>query len=170
MSRDYPSRLFFLGALLYSLMSTLLSAEELPKADNVLVEKEKRTLTLLREGKVLKTYQVALGNEPLGHKEEEGDGRTPEGIYRIDWRNPKSKYHLSLHISYPNEKDIARAKKAGVSPGGDIMIHGLPNGWTALAATHRLTDWTIGCIAVTNEEIKEIWDSVADGTPIEIRP
>ncbi|MEO7933621.1 MAG: L,D-transpeptidase family protein [Chthoniobacterales bacterium] len=145
-------------------------AADLPKADHILVEKAKRTLSLMRGGKVLKTYQVALGPNPVGPKEKEGDGKTPEGVYRIDWRNPQSQYHLSLHISYPDEKDVTRAKKQGVSPGGDIMIHGLPNGMGALGAAHRLTNWTVGCIAVTNEEIQEIWNAVPDGTSIEIRP
>lgn len=142
------------------------SAAELPKADRVLVEKAKRSLTLFREGKVLKIFQVALGPNATGHKEKEGDGKTPEGIYRIDWRNPQSKYHRSLHISYPNGDDLARAAKLGLSPGGDIMIHGSPNGSAAPPAG----DWTIGCIAVTDAEIEEIWNSVDDGTQIEIRP
>lgn len=147
-----------------------LSADPLPAADRILVEKAKRSLTLFRQGKILKTYAIALGTEPVGHKLQEGDGRTPEGVYRISGRNPQSKYHLSLRISYPNEADRESARKRGVSPGGDIMIHGLPNGSGALGAAHRLRDWTIGCIAVTNEEIKEIWDAVPDGTEIEIRP
>lgn len=144
--------------------------DPLPKADRILVEKSARTLSLFKESKVLKTFSVALGTNPVGHKEKEGDGKTPEGFYRINGRNSQSKYHLSLRISYPNAADIAAAKKQGVSPGGEIMIHGLPNGMGALGAAHRLKDWTIGCIAVTNEEIQEIWDSVSDGTSIEIRP
>lgn len=168
-SRDPVSRLFFVGLLfLFSLVNS--AASDLPKADRILVEKAKRTLTLFRETKILKVYQIALGSNSVGRKEKEGDGKTPEGIYKIDWRNPQSKYRLSLHISYPNEKDIAHARKQGVSPGGEIMIHGLPNGMSALGPTHRLTDWTIGCIAVTNAEIEEIWSSVHDGTPIEIQP
>ncbi len=168
-SRDLKSRRFFcLGLLIFFQLSSIAFSADLPTADRVLVEKAKRTLTLFREGKVLKTYQVALGAHPVGPKEREGDNKTPEGIYRIDWRNPQSKYHLSLHISYPNDKDVTRAKKAGVSPGGDIMIHGQPNG--APASPEAITDWTIGCIAVTNANIEEIWKAVPDGTFIEISP
>jgi murein L,D-transpeptidase YafK len=140
------------------------------KADKILIEKAERRLTLLRQGQVMKTYRVALGPNPAGHKQEEGDGRTPEGKYRIDWRNPQSKFYLSLHISYPNETDKQRATERGVSPGGDIMIHGLPNGSGSLGSLHYLKDWTLGCIAVNNEEIEEIWDTVDDGIVVEIVP
>lgn len=140
------------------------------RADKVLLVKGERRLTLLRRGRVLKNYRVSLGFDPDGHKQQEGDGRTPEGRYVLDWRNPKSKYHLSLHVSYPNKQDKVRAKKAGVSPGGAIMIHGLPNGFGHIGKFHRFHDWTHGCIAVTDVEIREIWRAVRDGTPIEIRP
>ena len=137
----------------------------------VVIFKEKRELHLLdKEGKILKTYLVALGPNPIGPKEKRGDGRTPEGKYIIDWRNPESRFHRSLHISYPNAKDKSQAQKMGVDPGGDIMIHGLPNGMENIGATHREVDWTAGCIAVTNEEIEEIWKAVADGTHAEIFP
>lgn len=105
-----------------------------------------------------------------GPKRQEGDERTPEGLYRIDWRNPNSVAHLSLHISYPDAEDRARAGAAGVAPGGSIMIHGLPNGWGFLGALHRRLDWTDGCIGVTNAEMREIWALVPDGTPIRIAP
>lgn len=144
--------------------------ETLPRADLVVVEKAKRTLTLYRRSRPLKTYGVALGPNPVGHKQQEGDGRTPEGRYVIDFRNRKSAFHRALHISYPNAADSRRARARGVSPGGAIMIHGLPNGLGALGRTHRLRDWTEGCVAVTNDEIEEIWRAVPDGTPIEIRP
>lgn len=121
-------------------------------------------MLLLSGESVVRSYRIALGRDPLGHKQEEGDGRTPEGRYTIDRRNPKSKFHLSLHISYPNRADHARAAAAGVSPGGDIMIHGLKPG-----VSHP-EDWTAGCIAVTNAEMEEVWDLVADGTPVEINP
>ena len=137
------------------------------KADRILVEKGLRRLTLFSAGRKLKEYHVALGFSPVGPKEREGDGRTPEGIYIIDFHKPDSTFHRALHISYPSVEDNARAAEAGVSPGGDIMIHGLPNG---LGATHRVPDWTAGCIAVTDAEIDEIYDFVSDGTPIEIRP
>jgi len=118
----------------------------------------------------LKEYRVALGFSPVGPKQHEGDGRTPEGNYKIDFHKSDSAFHRALHISYPDAVDTARAAEAGVAPGGDIMIHGLPNGFSAAGLTHRLHDWTAGCIAVTDSEIDEIWASVSDGTPIEIRP
>ena len=127
-------------------------------------------MQLLRNGRVLRTYLIALGGNPVGHKQREGDRRTPEGRYTISARNPKSSYHLSLRISYPNEADREHALKIGASPGGDIMIHGLPNNLPKLGAAHREYDWTDGCIAVTNEEIEEIWSLVPDGTPIQIEP
>ena len=137
------------------------------RADCIVVNKSRRELLLLREGQVIRSYRIALGREPAGAKEREGDGRTPEGTYAISGRNPKSKYHLSLRISYPNAEDCERAQLAGVDPGGDIMIHGLPNG---TGAEDRSGDWTQGCIAVMNAEIEEIWGLVADGTPIRINP
>ena len=127
-------------------------------------------LELLRGGKVIRTYKVALGRGGLASKEREGDGRTPEGHYIIDSRTAESHYHKALHVSYPNAEDRKRAAKLGVAPGGAIMIHGLPNGMGAIGAAHRLYDWTLGCIAVTDEEIDEIWDLVPIGTPVEIRP
>ena len=139
-------------------------------ADRVVVEKAARRLTLLRGDSPLKEYRVALGREPVGAKQVEGDRRTPEGRYTIDWRKLDSDYHLALHISYPNAQDSARARKRGESPGGSIMIHGLPNGLGWIGSAHRATDWTDGCIAVTDAEIEEIWAAVPDGTPIEIRP
>ena len=148
-------------------------SEPLPpgeKADKILVMKAERTLVLLKDGKTLKRYSIALGRAPVGPKQREGDARTPEGIYRIDSRNPHSGYHLALHISYPDADDRARARKIGVSPGDAIMIHGIRNGFGWLGPAHRLVDWTGGCIAVTNDEIEEIWRAVPIGTPIEIRP
>jgi murein L,D-transpeptidase YafK len=139
-------------------------------ADRIVVEKAERTLTLYRDQRVLRTYRIALGRNPVGAKEQEGDGRTPEGTYAITGRNPQSAFHRSLRISYPNAADRRRAARAGVRPGGDIMIHGLPNGAGAIGAAHRLRDWTEGCIAVTNHEIEEIWRLVPNGTRIQIRP
>ena len=140
------------------------------RADLVVVSKKKREMTLLRGESVLRTYRIALGREPVGPKRREGDGRTPEGRYTIDRRNARSKYHLSLHISYPSAADVARATSMAKSAGGDIMIHGLPNGYAWVGAAHRLHDWTAGCIAVTNPEIEEIVKLVPLGTPVEIRP
>lgn len=140
------------------------------RADFVRVDKRARTLTLLRDGRPLKTYPVALGGAPEGHKRQEGDERTPEGRYVLDYRNPRSSAHRSLHGSYPDSADVARARAAGVPPGGMIMVHGLTNGLGWMGRLHRLVDWTDGCIAVTNGEMDEIWRAVPDGTPIEILP
>jgi murein L,D-transpeptidase YafK len=138
--------------------------------DRILVEKGERKLSIFRGGQKLKTYQIALGGNPVGAKEQEGDRKTPEGVYQIDYRNPNSDYHLALHISYPSEADNARAAQRGVSAGFDIMIHGLPNGLGWIGAAHRQKDWTAGCIALTDEEIEELWRVTPDGTAIEIRP
>ncbi len=137
-------------------------------ADKVLIEKSKRRLILLNKNTPLKTYEISLGKEPIGKKIEEGDGRTPEGVYSIDRRKLKSSFHQALHVSYPNQDDTAQAKARGVSPGGDIMIHGLPNGIGFVGKLHTKRDWTLGCIAVTNPEIEEILRVVPDGTAVEI--
>lgn len=139
-------------------------------ADKVLVYKSKRQLTLLNQNKPLKTYKISLGKQPVGRKVVEGDGRTPEGAYVIDRRKLRSSFHKALHISYPNAEDIAQAKAKGVSPGGDIMIHGLPNGLGFIGNLQTKRDWTLGCIAVTNPEIEEIMRVVPDGTVVEIVP
>jgi murein L,D-transpeptidase YafK len=138
--------------------------------DRIVIQKNSRAMTLYRGTEAIKTYRIALGGNPVGHKEFEGDQKTPEGIYSISGRNPKSSYHLSLRISYPNEADIAHAQALEKSPGGDIMIHGQPNGYTATGEALQLTDWTAGCLAVTDSEIEEIWRVIPDGTPVEIRP
>jgi tetratricopeptide (TPR) repeat protein len=139
-------------------------------ADKILIEKKERRLTLFSKGKVLKTYKIALGGNPDGPKERQGDNKTPEGTYVIDSRNKDSRHHISLHISYPNEKDKKRAKELGVSPGGDIMIHGIKNGFSWAGDFQTRVDWTKGCIAVTDEEIEEINSLVPNGTIVEIRP
>ncbi len=139
-------------------------------ADKVLIEKKERRLTLLTKGEVIKTYKIALGGNPVGPKERQGDNKTPVGTYIIDSRNSNSGYHLSLHISYPNEKDKMRAKEIGVFPGGDIMIHGIKNGFSSVGASHAEVDWTKGCIAVSNQEMEEIYKFVPNGTTVEIRP
>ena len=139
-------------------------------ADRVVVLKKERTLQLLSQGKVIKMYKVALGGDPVGPKTRQGDHKTPEGVYVLDSRNAHSQFYKSIHISYPNASDRAAARRQRVSPGGDVFVHGLPRGYGWVGASHRLKDWTDGCIAVTNEEIDEIWRAVPDGTPIEIRP
>ena len=143
---------------------------DLPQADKIIVIKSSRTMTLLHGGKVLKTYKVALGTVPVGPKQLEGDHKTPEGVYTIDAKNPQSRFHLALHVSYPETADRERAHRRGARPGGAIMIHGLAKEFASLGALHRQTDWTDGCIAVTNAEIDEIWKLVAVGTRMEIRP
>lgn len=140
------------------------------KADRVVIDKSERLLTLLRGDEPFRRYTVALGAAPKGAKRFEGDQRTPEGVYRIDYRNADSQFHLALRISYPNEADRVLALESGLAPGGQIMIHGLKNGQGWLGERHLGDDWTDGCIAVTNAEIEEIWSLVELGTPVEIRP
>ncbi len=136
----------------------------------ILIKKSAREMILIKKGKIFKTYKVALGTNPKGHKQCEGDGKTPEGIYSISHKYTKSNFHLALQISYPNKTDCAHAKKLKCSPGGLIMIHGLPKSFAYLGSKHRLYDWTLGCVAVTNAEIEEIWKHVPTGTPVEILP
>jgi murein L,D-transpeptidase YafK len=140
------------------------------RADRVLVLKKERTLELLHGGKILKSYKVALGGDPAGRKTRQGDHKTPEGVYVLDYRNAHSHYYKAIHISYPNARDRDQARKMGVSPGGDVFVHGLPNGYGVVGAAHRLHDCTDGFIAVTDDEIDEIWKAVPEGTIIEIRP
>jgi murein L,D-transpeptidase YafK len=139
-------------------------------ADRVLVLKKERTLQLLSQGKVIRSYKVALGGDPIGPKARQGDHKTPEGAYVLDSRNAHSQFYKSIHISYPSGREREAARQRGVSPGGDVFVHGLPNGYGWVGSSHRLKDWTDGCIAVTNAEMDEIWQAVADGTPIAIRP
>jgi len=156
--------------LLFPSMTAQSARQDVLHADHVVVLKKERTLELLSRGKVVKTYKVALGGDPVGPKTRQGDHKTPEGVYILDFRNGHSQFYKSIHVSYPNAHDLALARQKGVSPGGDVFMHGLPNGYGAIGAAHRLRDWTDGCIAVTNEEIDEIWKTVPDGTQIEIRP
>lgn len=138
-------------------------APEAQRADAIRVYKAARRMDLLRDGQVIRSYRVHLGDVPIGHKRQQGDQRTPEGDYRITYRNAASRFHLSLRVSYPNADDVRQARARGVDPGGDIMVHGAtPPGYAR--------DWTDGCIAVTNAEIEEIWRLVPVGTPIRIDP
>ncbi|CAO4841557.1 MAG: hypothetical protein CNLJKLNK_01090 [Holosporales bacterium] len=138
--------------------------------DAILVEKSKRLMTVFSKQKAIKQYKIALGFNPVGHKEQEGDGKTPQGTYRVAAKNDKSQFHKSLRVSYPNGKDSAHAKKRSVSPGGDIMIHGLGKQFAHMGKNHHQSDWTLGCIAVTNEEIDEIFNNIKTGTTIKIVP
>ncbi len=142
----------------------------LPLADTVIVRKSERRLYLMRSGKVLRSYKVSLGLRPEGHKQFEGDYRTPEGKYRLVRRNPNSEYFLSIQVSYPNDTDIARARSQGVRPGGAIMIHGQPNVPRKSRDYYTQVDWTEGCIALANSDMVEIWLMTPPDTPIEIQP
>jgi murein L,D-transpeptidase YafK len=139
-------------------------------ADFVLVKKSKHKLYLMKSGKIIKSFHIALGGNPKGAKQKQGDEKTPEGRYILDYKNAHSHYYKSIHISYPNASDRKRAKKMGVSPGGDIMIHGQKNGWEWLSFLSQRFNWTKGCIAVSNKDMDIIWKLVKVGTPIEIRP
>jgi murein L,D-transpeptidase YafK len=154
-------------------MSPVESAMSKPKqfdADSMVLDKSNRVLTMFFHGEKVREYQVALGRDPVGPKLRRGDGRTPEGLYFIEGRNPESKYHLSLRISYPSRSDLSRASRMGVTTGGDVMIHGLPPAFASVGALHRQQDWTEGCIAVTNAEIEEIWRAVPNGAKLLIQP
>jgi murein L,D-transpeptidase YafK len=137
--------------------------------DRIVVEKSAKKLSVFRNSKQIKSYRIALGRNPVGAKQKEGDMKTPEGIYKIDSRNPQSSFHLALHISYPSDEDNRRAAESGTPAGSDIMIHGIQNGHGWIGAFHRWRDWTAGCIALTDEEIEELWRVTPDGTTIEIR-
>jgi murein L,D-transpeptidase YafK len=138
--------------------------------DWIVVEKSAKRLSIFRDGNQIKRYRIALGRNPVGAKQEEGDMKTPEGIYKVDNRNAQSSFHLALHISYPSDEDNRGAAARGVSAGSDIMIHGIQNGRGWIGAFHRWKNWTAGCIALTDEEIEELWRVTPDGTTIEIRP
>ena len=162
---------FLVGLILYIVdAQTHHASAGLPPVELVVVYKSRQTMELLAGNEVVRSYQVALGRNPLGRKERAGDFRTPEGSYIIDWHKENSRFYKSLHISYPNSRDRAEAKNQGRSPGGNIMIHGLPKGFEDLADVHYMRNWTKGCIAVNNAEMEEIWQLVADGTPIIIKP
>jgi len=165
----------FAGALIaisirYEKQIPSLLADRLPKADSVLVEKAERRLSLIRDGEPYQSYRISLGGEPVGHKQREGDLRTPEGYYVLDWRNPNSCCYKSLHVSYPNGEDRRVAAERGDDPGGLIMIHGQVNGWGWIGWLAPYLYRTEGCIAVRNTAMEEIWNAVDDGTPIEILP
>jgi murein L,D-transpeptidase YafK len=175
MMRRYMVRISVVGAIA---MAALLVWANWPGdsiasgvlADRVVVWKSKRQMVLYAKGKLLKTYPVSLGGHPIGPKQQEGDKRTPEGLYAIELHKPSSSFHRALKVSYPSTADRVAATKGGVAPGGDIMIHGMRNGLGLIGRLHRWLDWTAGCIAVTNPEIEEIYRAVPDGTFVEIRP
>ena len=164
------SRTLLVFVLAILVAGWLAAAAETPQADKIVIVKSQRTMTLMKGNKTLKTYKVSLGTVPVGPKQIQGDHKTPEGNYVISGKNPGSRFHLSLHISYPSAADRARARTLGASPGGDIMIHGLGREFASLGPLQWRADWTDGCVAVTNEEIDEIFPMVPVGTRVEIRP
>jgi murein L,D-transpeptidase YafK len=156
--------------LLLLLFPPLIAAYPLPTPDKVLVIKSEKRMYLVKNNIRYRDYRISLGKNPIGHKQKQGDKRTPEGRYILDYKNPFSSYYKSIHISYPNSKDRAAARKKGWDPGGYIMIHGQPNGYGWTGFVSQFYDWTDGCIALPNSDMDEIWDTVKMGTPIEIRP
>ena len=153
-----------------ALLLSSASAYSEKTADYVLVVKSESRLYLMREGKELASFKVVFGANPKGHKQQQGDERTPEGIYTLDYKNPNSSFYKSIHISYPNAEDRKKARQRGVDPGGDIMIHGQRNGYEIFSPIAQFFNWTDGCIAVNNRDMDVIWKAVKTGTPIEIRP
>jgi murein L,D-transpeptidase YafK len=139
-------------------------------ADMVIVEKSESRLYLMRDGKAFASFHVVFGSNPKGHKQQKGDERTPEGKYVLGYKNAGSAFYKSIHISYPNAKDRKEARKHGVDPGGDIMIHGQKNGFEGLSFLIQRFNWTNGCIALSNTDMDSVWNAVPPGTPIEIRP
>ncbi|MFL5618551.1 MAG: L,D-transpeptidase family protein [Gemmatimonadaceae bacterium] len=139
-------------------------------ADSIVVYKRERTLVLFNRGVPIRSYFIALGAKPVGDKERAGDHKTPEGIFYVNAHNPASKFHLALRLSYPDDAHRARAAALGADPGGDIMIHGLPKEFSEAGKNHLQNDWTNGCVALSNQEIEELWHAVPDGTPVHIKP
>lgn len=168
MNQSVRAAFRFLGLCFAALLMLSSAVAEKGASDRIVVEKSQRRMDLMSGETVVRSHEIALGSAPEGDKQQEGDGKTPEGRYVIEGRNPSSAFHLSLTISYPDAADRAAAAARNVSPGGDIFIHGAPNWW--MLAGQPPGDWTRGCIAVTKAEIEEIWRLVLDGTPVEIRP
>ncbi len=156
--------------LIFLLLSSWSISAQGADIDHVLVRKSELKMYLISNGVKIKEYSIALGANPKGHKEKEGDERTPEGKYLLDYKKSDSSFYKAIHISYPNEEDKAKAKEKGVNPGGLIMIHGQKNGLGWLSWLSQNFNWTNGCVAVTNSEMDEIWNLVKAGTPIEILP
>ena len=165
---DFHFIAVFATSLLISNIS--LADMDFPVADMVVVEKEKRMLYLMKDGKPFRSFDIALGMYPVGDKQNEGDQKTPEGMYWLDMRNPDSNFFLSIHVSYPNASDRSEARNKGLNPGGQIMIHGQPNKPTYSEAYYAKEDWTNGCIALSNSDMIDIWLMTPDRVQIEIRP
>lgn len=161
------SVLAFAGALILVGATSVYASE---KADLVVVEKSKNLLSLYKADRLLASYHVVFGGNPVGFKESQGDGKTPEGRYILDTKKSDSAFHKAFHVSYPNAEDVNRAKKLGVDPGGDVMVHGQKNGFGWASFISQSFNWTKGCIALTNDDIDAMWEVVDAGTPIDIRP
>ncbi|CAI8723332.1 ErfK/YbiS/YcfS/YnhG family protein [Pseudomonas sp. IT-P171] len=161
--------LFCLSFAVVSQASTVVTLDG-KSIEKVLVLKSAHQLQLIADGKPLRTYRISLGKQPKGAKLMEGDKRTPEGFYWVDWRKVSDRFNLAMHISYPNVSDSARAQREGVEPGGMIMIHGTPDTYDYPENLFHTLDWTDGCIAMRNMDMREVWGLVPDGTMIEIRP
>ncbi|HET6491148.1 MAG TPA: L,D-transpeptidase family protein [Syntrophales bacterium] len=160
----------FLFSFSVSVPASAMSPATDGPVDRIIVEKSKRTMTLLKQDKEVRTYKIALGRNPEGPKVQKGDKRTPEGLYFVDYKVRKSIYHRALHLNYPNQDDIERARSLGVTPGNSIMIHGMKQDKLWMGDVQYLFNWTNGCIALTNDEIEEVWNLVSIWTPVEIRP
>jgi murein L,D-transpeptidase YafK len=164
-------RLCYKGLLIVLLLILqTANGESAQKADSVLVIKSEKRLYLMDKRERFASFPVTFGAEPVGHKQMQGDERTPEGHYTLTYKNPKSKFYKSIRISYPNAKDRENARRLGVDPGGDIMIHGLKKGWEWAESLASFFYWTNGCIALSNRDMDRVWEAVDPGTPIEIRP
>lgn len=159
---------FFPGPALATELSSVSVRDAV--VDRIVIEKSKRTMTLLKQDREVRTYKVALGRNPIGPKIQKGDQKTPEGLYYVDYKLYNSGYHRALHLNYPNQDDIERARSLGVTPGNSIMIHGMKEDKLWMGDVQYLFDWTNGCIALTNREIEEVWVLVPPWTPVEIRP
>lgn len=166
--RSIPTLAILLCSILLAPVASYAGA--FPVADRVVVEKKNRKLHLLKNGEPFRSFDIALGIAPVGDKQKEGDFKTPEGSYRLDMRNPNSDYFLSIHISYPSTEDRREAASRGFDPGGAIMIHGQPNVPSYSAAFYQQSDWTNGCIAVSNSDMIDIWLMTPDNVPIDILP
>ena len=160
----------FFAFIFLAFFASFSVASAAAQADRIVIEKAERKMTLYSGDETLATYRIALGFAPIGDKQREGDGKTPEGRYRIDLKNPQSQFHLSLRISYPDAADRAAADARGDNPGGDIYIHGTPGRRASYGFTENIRDWTHGCIAVSNDDIDEIWRLVKVGASVEIKP
>ena len=164
---QHPARYLI---LLWLIVCQSVMAGNVQKADEVIVVKSEKRLYLLHRNEPFASFPVTFGSNPKGHKQMRGDGRTPEGSYVLDYKNPNSKFYKSIHISYPDQRDREYARRNGMDPGGDIMIHGQPNGYGWAAPVLQLFSWTDGCVALSDSNMDVIWESVDPGTPIEIRP